>query len=288
MTQAFNLSQLANNVNTSGQLSASAGVSGTLPVANGGTGRTTNTAYAVICGGTTAGGVEQSIASVGSAGQVLTSNGAGALPTFQAAGGGGGLGGMQTFTSSGTFTIPSGKTVVKVTVVGGGGSGGGGSEGAGGGGGAGGTAIKYLTGLTPGNTLTVTRGAAGGTSSVSSGTQSISTISATGGGNGQFAQFYSAVQGGAGGSGSGGDANFTGNGGTNGFYVGPGCTQDLQTFGGTGGASIFGGAGLGARTDIYNASGATAGTNGGGGGGGSSNGSASGASGGVGVIVFEF
>jgi hypothetical protein len=41
----------------------------------------------VICGGTTAGGVEQSIASVGTAGQVLTSNGAGALPTFQAAGG---------------------------------------------------------------------------------------------------------------------------------------------------------------------------------------------------------
>ena len=62
-------------------------VTGTLPVANGGTGRTTNTAYAVICGGTTTGGAEQSIASVGTAGQVLTSNGAGALPTFQAAGG---------------------------------------------------------------------------------------------------------------------------------------------------------------------------------------------------------
>jgi hypothetical protein len=61
------------------------GVTGTLPVANGGTGRTTNTAYAVICGGTTTGGTEQSIASVGTAGQVLTSNGAGALPTFQVA-----------------------------------------------------------------------------------------------------------------------------------------------------------------------------------------------------------
>lgn len=58
-------------------------VTGTLPVANGGTGRTTNTAYAVICGGTTTGGAEQSIASVGTAGQVLTSNGASALPTFQ-------------------------------------------------------------------------------------------------------------------------------------------------------------------------------------------------------------
>ena len=68
--------------------SLTSNVTGTLPVANGGTGRTTNTAYAVICGGTTAGGVEQSIASVGTAGQILTSNGAGALPTFQAAGGG--------------------------------------------------------------------------------------------------------------------------------------------------------------------------------------------------------
>jgi hypothetical protein len=59
------------------------GITGTLGVANGGTGRTTNTAYAVICGGTTTGGAEQSIASVGTSGQVLTSNGTGALPTFQ-------------------------------------------------------------------------------------------------------------------------------------------------------------------------------------------------------------
>ena len=68
--------------------SLTSNVTGTLPVANGGTGRATNTAYAVICGGTTTGGVEQSIASVGTTGQVLTSNGAGALPTFQAAAGG--------------------------------------------------------------------------------------------------------------------------------------------------------------------------------------------------------
>ena len=68
--------------------SLTSNVTGTLPVANGGSGRATNTAYAVICGGTTTGGVEQSIASVGTSGQVLTSNGAGALPTFQAAAGG--------------------------------------------------------------------------------------------------------------------------------------------------------------------------------------------------------
>lgn len=56
-----------------------------IEVAKGGTGVATLTAYAVICGGTTGTGAIQSIASVGSAGQVLTSNGAGALPTFQAA-----------------------------------------------------------------------------------------------------------------------------------------------------------------------------------------------------------
>ena len=54
-------------------------------VAGGGTGDTSFTAYAVICGGTTSTGALQSIASVGTSGQVLTSNGASALPTFQAA-----------------------------------------------------------------------------------------------------------------------------------------------------------------------------------------------------------
>jgi len=56
-----------------------------LAVASGGSGRASTTAYAVICGGTTSTGAEQSIASVGTTGQVLTSNGAGALPTFQTA-----------------------------------------------------------------------------------------------------------------------------------------------------------------------------------------------------------
>lgn len=43
MTQAFNLSQLANKVNTSGQLDLATGVNGTLPIANGGTGTTSTT-----------------------------------------------------------------------------------------------------------------------------------------------------------------------------------------------------------------------------------------------------
>jgi hypothetical protein len=54
-----------------------------LGVASGGTGSTTATAYAVQCGGTTTTGAHQSVASVGTAGQVLTSNGAAALPSFQ-------------------------------------------------------------------------------------------------------------------------------------------------------------------------------------------------------------
>lgn len=59
-----------------------------IAVADGGTGLSSTTAYAVICGGTTSTNPLQSIAGVGSAGEVLTSNGAGALPTFQAASGG--------------------------------------------------------------------------------------------------------------------------------------------------------------------------------------------------------
>lgn len=60
---------------------------GTAVVAGGGTGITSATAYAVICGGTTSTNPFQSIASVGTSGQILTSNGAGALPTFQSASG---------------------------------------------------------------------------------------------------------------------------------------------------------------------------------------------------------
>jgi hypothetical protein len=62
---------------------------GTAVVAGGGTGLTSATAYAVVCGGTSSTGNLQSIASLGTSGQVLTSNGASALPTFQAAAGGG-------------------------------------------------------------------------------------------------------------------------------------------------------------------------------------------------------
>ena len=64
-------------------LPLSSGVTGQLPVANGGTGLATTTAYSVVFTGTTATGAFQATAGPGTAGQLLTSNGAGALPTFQ-------------------------------------------------------------------------------------------------------------------------------------------------------------------------------------------------------------
>lgn len=59
------------------------GWSGQLAVPRGGTGNSTFTAYSVICAGTTATGAFQNISGVGSANQVLVSNGAGLLPTWQ-------------------------------------------------------------------------------------------------------------------------------------------------------------------------------------------------------------
>jgi len=64
-------------------LPLSTGVTGQLPVANGGTGLSTTTAYSVVFSGTTATGAFQATAGPGTSGDVLTSNGAGVLPTFQ-------------------------------------------------------------------------------------------------------------------------------------------------------------------------------------------------------------
>lgn len=76
-----------------------------LAVADGGNGRSSATAYAVLCGGTSSTGAHQSIASVGSSGEVLTSNGAGALPTF------------QSFYTTGSFTPTVGGSSVDPDTV---------------------------------------------------------------------------------------------------------------------------------------------------------------------------
>ncbi len=81
-------------------------VFGTAVVAGGGTGDTSFTAYAVICGGTTSTNPLQNVSGVGTANQVLTSNGAGLLPTWQAS------------SSSGAvtqFTLDAGTTPITPT-----------------------------------------------------------------------------------------------------------------------------------------------------------------------------
>lgn len=229
MTQAFNLSQLANFVNSSGKLTLSTGVTGLLPTLYGGTNSdATPTAGSVIYGN----GSSMLPTAAGTSGQVLTSNGASA-PTWATPSGAGG-GGGQFITSSGTFTIPTGVTKLQITVIGGGGGGAVPQYSYAGGAGGGGTAIKFLTGLTSGATLTITIGAGGargnasgsngGTSSVSSGTQTISTISATGG----TGAYQSALV--AGGIGSGGDVNMRGG---SGMAVVDGC-QNIYGLGGGG------------------------------------------------------
>lgn len=207
--------------------------------------------------------------------------------------GSGGLAGLtvskQIFTSSGTLTISS--TSLKVTVIGGGGGGGGtngASNASGTGGGAGGCAIKWLTGLTPGNTLTVTVGAGGtgvsnaagngGTaSSVASGTQTISTISGNGGGGGAV---NGNIVGDVRGTATGGDLNYRG-----GQPI-P-VLNSTSNAGGVGGTSIFGGIGIGGFLGAGGAADTNSGSGGGGAGGGAGTASAGG-NGAAGVVIFEW
>jgi hypothetical protein len=102
-----NLGNFADNVNSSGQVSLTTGVTGTLPVANGGTGAATLTANNVLLGnGTSA----PQVVAPGSNGNILTSNGTTWVSSTPAAGGvtsvatGNGLSG-GTITSTGTLTI---------------------------------------------------------------------------------------------------------------------------------------------------------------------------------------
>jgi hypothetical protein len=79
-------SAVQTNITATGALAAGSLAVGFTPVTVplGGTGNTTFTAYSVICAGTTATGTFQNVSGVGSANQVLTSNGASNLPTWQA------------------------------------------------------------------------------------------------------------------------------------------------------------------------------------------------------------
>ena len=110
------------------------------------------------------------------------------------------------FTSSGTFSVPTGVTTVDVLVVGGGG--GGGSDN-GGGGGAGGLVFRPGFTVTPGGTVTVTVGNGGAPDGsdnhpVVSGQNSVfGTLTAQGGGGGGTGTSCQGAQGGSGGGGNG-------------------------------------------------------------------------------------
>jgi uncharacterized protein (TIGR02145 family) len=70
-------------VNSSGAVAAGTWQGSSVGVQYGGTGNASETAYALLAGGTSSTGALQQVAGVGTTGQVLTSNGASALPTWQ-------------------------------------------------------------------------------------------------------------------------------------------------------------------------------------------------------------
>lgn len=127
--------------------------------------------------------------------------------------------GSKTFTTSGTFTVPSGVRSIDIFCVGGGGAGGSSSEtsqgnpSVSGGGGGGYTATKKGYAVTPGATFTVTIGAGGtakkGTGNTGGTTSFGSILSATGGLGGQGGESQER-KGGNGGSGGGGARLSTG------------------------------------------------------------------------------
>jgi hypothetical protein len=161
---------------------------------------------------------------------------------------GGGLQSVQVFTSSGTYTRPSGITKAKVIVTGGGGGGGGGNNNYnhGGGGGAGGTAIKFITsGLGSTETVTIGNGGSAGGGGQTGGAGQTSSFGShctgTGGSGGPEGQGNPS---GAGGQGTGGDINIVGG---MGHPAGGGANSNDETSAGNGGASFWGGGGAAAN-----------------------------------------
>jgi hypothetical protein len=175
MTQAFNLSQFANKVNSSGLADLTTAVTGTLPVANGGTNQTTYTNGQLLIGNTTGNTLTKSTLTAGSG--VTITNGSGAITIAAASGQ------IQTeiFTGPGTWTCPASTTQVRVTVIGGGGGGTSSSIQ----GGLGGLAVALVPVSAP-VTITVGAGGAGGIpTATSGGTSSFGpAVSSTGGGVG--------------------------------------------------------------------------------------------------------
>jgi hypothetical protein len=273
-TVQANMSVIITCISTSGTSAASwdfdvTGFSSTLPITRGGTGLST----------------------IGSNGTVLTSDGTSASWVAAASG----YAGISSaaYTTAGTYswTVPTGITQVKVTVVGGGGGGGnayGGQAYAGAaGGGSAGVNVFFVTGLTPGGTVSVTAGAGGGAGSA--------------GGTSSFGAYGSATGGGAGGGNSGGGgAGGTGGGyGVTGSYGGSGSGSGTTPGGGaailatnsTGGGTVYGLYFSSGGAAVNSPSGNNPGTKGGGGSGGAGlnfGGSGQGGAGGAGFVLIEY
>lgn len=172
--------------------------------------------------------------------------------------------GRDVITTTSTYTVPAGATLLRVHVIGGGAAGGGSSVvfGGGGGGGAGGYSMGYIDDLVGGDTVSVTIGAGGvgvlgDAASNSGGTTSFGTyLTATGGSGstqGSGNTSFRSSSGGDGGTGSGGYINSQGGKGGFGYYHG--STPNRYPHGG-GGGGMFTGNGSGtvepARVDYYN------------------------------------
>jgi hypothetical protein len=257
-------------------------VSGTVAVANGGTGATSLTANNVLLGnGTSA----LQVVAPGTTGNVLTSNGT----TWTSAAAGGAN--LQEFSSSGTWTKPSGATFVMVEAWGAGGGGGSGRRGAaatarvgGAAGGGGSYTYRLFKSSDLSATETVTIGA-GSTGAAAVAVDDTNGNSATVAGDTSFGSVLFAYGGfgGAGGTtgntlgGAGAGVLSAGsNTGANGGYPGDRSTSNVGQFGGDSGnvnqgfGSGFGGGGGGGLSSTTSYEGGSSYQGGAGGGGGGS------------------
>lgn len=192
----------------------------------------------------------------------------------------------QVFNSSGTFTVPTRISQVKVTVTGGGGAGQGGTSGGawGFGGSAAGTAVKWIVLPAAGNgtnTITITVGTGG--TGVSGGSGNNGTDSTVASGTGEAISTVTGIHGLGGGVGStgggasGGDLNLMG---------GPGNPNIGTVSSGAGAVSFWAGGGGPVLGNVAGNNGTAPGSGGSGGGGGASN--TAGGNGANGVVVVEW